>query len=487
MKNCVFLTLLVASLLFSCDLLQEADSTVTPYQAITEVGQQYQSLLNLMSEYGVKSINTLVEYADHASLEVFNESNARSLHPFGLISLEDIEAMKFHPHRMRKSGDTVSRSVSLPDEMDDKLLDEVLEEIALAFQSEVALLRPDLSFLEGIPDIEVEDGIVILDGYVIDTNTLDGIMTIELLKAQMADSDILEITNDINGVLSNYQDHDNLSRGLYKKSTRLWLNGKVNYVWGSISTDAKIAVSDAMRDWESKVPGIKFVDKTNGVLFKLFTNLWINSCVRIEQDLKLSAYGSATLGRSSGFSSYKIRYAATDGVFRQRAPRHEFGHTLGLLHENQRHDSHRYLTTTWNNPNDVNFEIIPSTVLNLVPNIHITFQTILIAPEQRITYTTYTTVFIGNALQMIPITQTIIIPPVYTTVAVPYINGYSLVSEVYSYAIGTFDYESIMLYSYPQAGYTALVAQQGLRAGDLIPINTKISAGDTATVRRMYL
>jgi len=47
--------------------------------------------------------------------------------------------------------------------------------------------------------------------------------------------------------------------------------------------------------------------------------------------------------------------------------------------------------------------------------------------------------------------------------------------------------KTAIILCYPQAGYTALVAQQGLRAGDLIPINTKISAGDTATVRRMYL
>jgi hypothetical protein len=125
--------------------------------------------------------------------------------------------------------------------------------------------------------------------------------------------------------------------------------------------------------------------------------------------------------------------------------------------------------------------------MDCVYDVYYTYEWVVIAPGyyQSYSYQIYNYDYLRGGYYT-TITQTYYFPPIMGMIAVPhvYVAGNTLVP--YSTVVGDFDYESIMLYSWDQLWLRAKVAKQGLKVGDKIPINTKISVGDIATVKRMY-
>jgi hypothetical protein len=349
-------------LLTGCSNPLQKPDNATPYQATTKVGSQYQAMLSLMTEYGNKSVDKLLEYTDIGNQEEPLHAIARSLQTANYVDIQDIEGMlNIQPNKIKTVGRVSRNAVSANEIGTDNIpLEEAFQEIANSFEAEMVRFKSDLSFWEGITGVEIKDGVVCLDDDItIDTHTPNGILTLELMKAQMEGRDVESIINDMRLVVNNYETPAQ-DRGLYKYSTNLWPNGRVNFAWGPISSLAKNAVKDAMRDWESKVSDITFVDKSDDWWHKFLAGIWLASYVKIEQDTSLSKPGEATVGRTAGVSSYKIRYGTQDDSnYKYRTPRHEPGHTLGLRHEHQRWDRDYYLACDRDHSDDpVNYEKI---------------------------------------------------------------------------------------------------------------------------------
>jgi hypothetical protein len=416
---------------------------------MTEPGKTYQNLLSLTVNAVTKSVEKVVEYDENTAAQF----NSRSLNTEQTFDLGDI----FASADFSRAKNEQVRSVDGDDAI---TLGDELTVIAAEFEKAVSAMAPaDLSFLDGLDGVTVEDGMVYVDDdLIIDPTTISGILQLNLIQAQLAGEDLDTIIADMKEVASSFGEADDDSRGLYKMATLRWPLKVVSYAWGNISANSKVLFRNAMVDWASKVPGLTFFDRTNDQGFMALTSLGLQSVVILQSDPKLDKNGSATIGISLGKSNCIIKDGLSD-IWAIRTPRHELGHTLGLNHEHQRWDRDTYLSFNPSVTSDnKNWSKIDKTITTAIYGWYIDYFTIkILFAKVRIYYLAYGKV--GN---------------ISTTVA----GGTT-----------TLDYKSIMLYSTYQEGLDSLrtkVTQQGLNANSPIPINYEISPGDIATVKTMY-
>jgi hypothetical protein len=119
-----------------------------------------------------------------------------------------------------------------------------------------------------------------------------------------------------------------------------------------------------------------------------------------------------------------------------RVWRHEFGHTLGLLHEHQRHDRDDYVTAP--SGDTANYGKVPK-------------QTAVAGLEP--------------------------VRILFITVYVPYVWYVD-----YGKTVGGFDFDSIMLYS----SQSNIYRKKAINGSISIPLNQKLSGTDIAAVKQMY-
>jgi hypothetical protein len=418
------------------------------YSATTEPGKTYQNLLSLTVNAVTKSVEKVAEYDENVAAQ-FNDRSLTDQ----VFDLGDIYALA----DFGKAKNGQARSVDGADSM---MLGEELTEIATEYEKAVSAMAPaDLSFLDGVDGVIIEDGLVYIDDdIIIDPTTTSGIMQLNLIQAQLTGEDFNVIITDINDVADSFGEADDsaVARGIYKTSTSRWPSKTVSYAWGNISANSKVLFQNAMADWSSKISGLTFVDRTNDTGYMSLATLGIKPLVVLKSDPNLSAFGSANIGTLYGKSFCTVRDGLT-GNWAIRTPRHELGHTLGLQHEHQRWDRDTYLSFNSSITSDTtNWGKIDKAVTNAIYGWYIDYFTVkILFVKVRVYYPAY-----GK------------IGTITTTIA----DG-----------TATLDYRSIMLYSAAQVpSLKAKVAQQGLSVGSAIPVNYEISSGDITTVKKMY-
>lgn len=450
---------LLSLLIVSCSPLKSpevSDGSVlsSQYVPVTQAGKKYQTLMLLTKNYAGKALQTMSLYG---GVQVSNRL-AKAVGSDGVVDISDLSDLA--------GADLLCSNRVKPGSKDGEsaetvTLSEELAELASNYQKEVEALAPDMSLLaeqEGMTTNE--QGLQIGDDMIVDPNTLSGAITIELMNAQLRGEDLDAVAADM-GLSADSIAGADCEKGVYKYATSKWSDNKVYYCFESMTENYRTAVREAMADWSAKVPGLKFEDKTSDEWHKFWASICLASLVMMNEVSGMSANGQSTLGRGAGKTILNLRQGLhTDPSYFYRTPRHELGHTLGLSHEHQRWDRDDYVS-------------IPSTYLSDTVNFGKIDKTMTISINGVITTWKYYTLTVwGVSIR--------IWYPVFSW------GKIDVATLITAGGPATFDYQSIMLYSYAQNGLRAKKSQQGLNAGDPIPLNTNISPMDAATVKMMY-
>lgn len=293
--------------------------------------------------------------------------------------------------------------------------------------------------------------------------SLPGIIAVEILNAQLEGQDIDQVLADLGCVEEDFfEDETAEDRGIYPTKTPRWSDKTIRYYWDESVTDLmKTDITAAMDDWEAKVPGIEF--REANIVVKTMAQLMLISVLNVESyDLGDGVQGRATIGCWPGLMMFRINpslYTYRDPIpFRERVPRHELGHVLGLLQEHQRWDRDEYITFNSANVKEDDDWVIQDEF----------FRTgvYYLKTEWR---TKRVRVLWGRV-----------------TVSYPVFSWEEIKTRT-AEATTEFDYRSIMIYSYSDSNnLRAKKTLQGLQAGEKIPRNTVITDLDAAIVRKRY-
>jgi hypothetical protein len=416
----------------------EADP-VTKLQSIpdsSKVAGNYKKIVGLQLEYAQKGVETVSEYVNIPETASRNATNG--LVDFGSIGKllpDDLSTLK----RIKPGSD---RSA----EGEETSLEEELNALIEGFESELeaALPNPEkaltLDFVEG-----TDEGLVIGGDAIIPYKSLEGAVTVELLNALADGEDLEEIITNLEAELLDVfgEDGGGMDRGLVKNGDGRWTKGVLNYRWGSISDDHKAAVEEAMRTWTSRTGGkVKFS--------KLGNDVWTNFQVGIHaigviiiRDASLKGLNGqvSQVGYSGGTNYLYLQNGISDKALK-RTTLHELGHCLGLYHEHQRYDRDEWVAVSGN---DNNYAKIPKNMSSWRWE--------------------WLRVRIG-----------------WWTISIPYLCFWE---QKNSTVYGSFDFESLMLYSGLKIKKVP-AGNKTLWVNGPTPYNTDLSYWDVETVRRIY-
>jgi len=277
-----------------------------------------------------------------------------------------------------------------------------------------------------------------------------------LLNAYAAGLDVMEIAQELEDALPSFfsslgvfvEDNDS-ARGFYKRGVGLWPNGVVNYRWGNILPSHRDAVISAMSTWRTASNNrISWRELPNGWWENTQLTLNVIGNITISNNPNLGNYvnGKGTLGYGGGNNNILQINSKNvlDSAVLRGVSLHELGHNLGLWHEHQRYDRDDWITVTVPPGGDPRaYEKIPRDI-----------------EGWRVQYMR---VRVG-----------------LWTISIPYLAFWR---ETNSYAIGMFDFQSIMLYAGLGIRRTnSTISSTVTRT----PNNTTLSQIDISTIRTLY-
>jgi hypothetical protein len=333
-------------------------------------------------------------------------------------------------------------------------LEDGLSLIAAGYEADIAALAPspDAAVQAGL--LYVEDGnILISDDQRIPLASIEGIATVEVMNrvvaGETAENAVAEIQADIERLLV---EDASIARGLYiapenaaglggAVSSARWINGLVRYHFESgghaLNSADKTAARWAMNEWASKTGRVRFEEISPSAWDLICRGIGQTQYVSIGiYDLPSGVGGRSTIGSIGVFSSLQI---SPGSRMSERTWQHELGRTLGLMHEHQRYDRDNYVAV--NSSDKANYGKIPA-------------QTVVAG--------------------LYPVRIKILF--VRITIYLPYVWYMD-----YGKTVGSFDFNSIMLYS-----NNNIRRKQPVNGSYALPINTRLSSTDIETIRRIY-
>jgi hypothetical protein len=215
-----------------------------------------------------------------------------------------------------------------------------LTEAAQVFLGELSLLKPDMGVFTQMDGVTYDNGNLMIPelDMIINTDSMYGILTLELQAAELSGADMKAFTDDMNAVTDNYlaQLANNetftaaaasgslfeINKGVYKTSTPIYGGGRVYYSWGdfglnNIESAHKAALQEAMAEWENAVDDvggdIDFINKTNDVFHQAFAVNRIDktACNDLGQSAR-KYYGTGDLGRIAGQGASDAGFRLTE-------------------------------------------------------------------------------------------------------------------------------------------------------------------------------
>lgn len=356
--KCNMLLLVILSIVFmGCKNLEE-DFVGKTKDAITvenmsPLAQSCVAVLDLQTKAVEDGLSAISKYIN------IDETKTRAL-TSKEIELDDF-ILSLPDDYLRLTRKKTCSSRSLEGCSEDITLGEELDEIAEKFEQDLKKLIPNpmpaltLDYVQG-----TDTGLLIGSDMEIPYNSIDGIMTVNILNAIANGEDAASMVKEIeNYVKSNYYVEEKTSeRAVWEAQVGTWTNGVINYHWGDISDEHKSAVLTAMRGWESKTNRkIQFNEYSDKDCDNFFVKICLLGYVKIYDD-DISSRGKSTIGYIGGkFCKMRLRKDNLSGNYLKRTANHELGHVLGLKHEHQRYDRDKYIYVE--DENNSNYKIIP--------------------------------------------------------------------------------------------------------------------------------
>lgn len=299
----------VAILVSSCSMGVPRSEQKQQYRPVTKAGASYQSSLEAIEQSVGELATCLANYTDledttQISRNVQNELELSLVDLEELITDELMAARRLRPNnRLDSSGRTIDNRT----ETEEVTLAQELDEIVAVFTTTMESLVPDTSRIDEVPGISLEEGKLVIYGESeLPLASLPGILTVEIINAQLDGQDIDQVLSDLGCVEDDFFEEENdIDRGIYPTKTPRWSDRTVRYFWDASVPDLmKADITAAMTDWEEKVPGIQF--REANLVVKTMAQLMLLSVLNIEEKELDDAAGRATVGCWPGLMTYQI-------------------------------------------------------------------------------------------------------------------------------------------------------------------------------------
>ncbi len=335
-KRCICFFLTVTIFMAGC---KQGVTYLSNEGEYSEVAKKCLDVMNLQAEAARKGVEIVSKYIDLDGEQSRCLGNDGVEFDFiGSILPSDLSLLK-----RTRSISGGNRTVGTYEEVS---LEDELEEVVEEFKISMTSLIPDPTDALSLDYVVAnENGIKISDDVEIPYNSIEGIVTVELLNSVANGKDLQLLIKELeDGVVIN----KNVDRALwYTSSVSKWANGRVNYRWGNVSENHKKEMLKAMSIWNDKTDGkVWFNEYENSGWNNFQLGIFAVGCITISDESTSDWNGLATVGYARGALGYLKLRENISGTELVRTCLHELGHTLGLMHEHQRYDRDSYINIT---------------------------------------------------------------------------------------------------------------------------------------------
>jgi hypothetical protein len=239
-----------------------------------------------------------------------------------------------------------------------------LTEITERFKADVKNFTPSTKEAQTLENVKLlaNGHLLIDDNNIINPNTLQGAIFVEILNAQARGEDLSQVYQIIHESIDQFslKSSEKTLQGHSMSALTVWPKGKLFYKWSdTIEKNTKTELTTAMKEWSEKTKNaITFHEITAD---NITTSLGLQPYFLFENaDLtKSNRAGEANVGYRSGSQIGVLRIQSKLDFFNlHQITRHELGHMIGLKHEHQRWDRDQFITVT---QKGVGYDILPKT------------------------------------------------------------------------------------------------------------------------------